>query len=87
MQSGLIVFARQLRASCRGAILFLLIVFGMFAPAPQTARAANSLLVADMRVSSGFPQQRLKEFLLTFQGQYTRFANYAPDSYAEGILR
>jgi len=26
-------------------------------------------------------------FLLTFQGQYTRFANYAPDSYAEGILR
>ena len=26
-------------------------------------------------------------FLLTFQGQYTRFANYVPDSYAEGILR
>jgi replicative DNA helicase len=26
-------------------------------------------------------------FLLTFQGQYTRFVNYAPDSYAEGILR
>ena len=26
-------------------------------------------------------------FLLTFQGQYTRFANFAPDSYAEGILR
>ena len=26
-------------------------------------------------------------FLLTFQGQYTRFANYAPDSYAEGVLR
>ena len=26
-------------------------------------------------------------FYLTFQGQYTRFANYAPDSYAEGILR
>ncbi len=26
-------------------------------------------------------------FTLTFQGQYTRFANYAPDSYAEGILR
>jgi replicative DNA helicase len=26
-------------------------------------------------------------FLLTFQGQFTRFANYAPDSYAEGILR
>jgi replicative DNA helicase len=25
--------------------------------------------------------------MLTFQGQYTRFANYAPDSYAEGILR
>jgi replicative DNA helicase len=26
-------------------------------------------------------------FLLTFQGMYARFANYAPDSYAEGILR
>ena len=26
-------------------------------------------------------------FLLTFQGMYSRFANYAPDSYAEGILR
>jgi replicative DNA helicase len=26
-------------------------------------------------------------FLLTFQGQYTRFSNYAPDSYAEGVLR
>jgi len=26
-------------------------------------------------------------FLLTFQGQFTRFANYAPDSYAEGVLR
>ena len=26
-------------------------------------------------------------FLLTFQGQYTRFANYAPDAYADGVLR
>ena len=26
-------------------------------------------------------------FVLTFQGQYTRFANYAPDAYAEGVLR
>jgi replicative DNA helicase len=26
-------------------------------------------------------------FLLTFQGQYTRFTNYAPDAYAEGVLR
>ncbi|MGH8259803.1 MAG: replicative DNA helicase [Steroidobacteraceae bacterium] len=26
-------------------------------------------------------------FYLTFQGQYTRFENHAPDSYAEGILR
>jgi replicative DNA helicase len=26
-------------------------------------------------------------FILTFQGQYTRFVNYAPDAYAEGILR
>jgi replicative DNA helicase len=26
-------------------------------------------------------------FLLTFQGMYSRFANFAPDSYAEGILR
>ncbi|MBV8740982.1 MAG: replicative DNA helicase [Sinobacteraceae bacterium] len=26
-------------------------------------------------------------FILTFQGQYTRFANYVPDSYAEGVLR
>ena len=26
-------------------------------------------------------------FRLTFQGQYTRFANYAPDAYAEGVLR
>lgn len=26
-------------------------------------------------------------FILTFQGQYTRFDNYAPDSYAEGALR
>ncbi len=26
-------------------------------------------------------------FFLTFQGQYTRFANYVPDSYAEGVLR
>lgn len=26
-------------------------------------------------------------FILTFQGQYTRFANYAPDAYAEGVLR
>ena len=26
-------------------------------------------------------------FLLTFQGQYSRFQNYAPDSYAEGVLR
>jgi replicative DNA helicase len=27
------------------------------------------------------------QFLLTFQGQYTRFLNYMPDSYAEGVLR
>jgi replicative DNA helicase len=26
-------------------------------------------------------------FILTFQGQYTRFANYVPDSYADGVLR
>ena len=26
-------------------------------------------------------------FLLTFQGQFARFQNYAPDSYAEGVLR
>jgi replicative DNA helicase len=26
-------------------------------------------------------------FLLTFQGQYTRFVNFAPDTYAEGVLR
>ncbi|HVN46794.1 MAG TPA: replicative DNA helicase [Steroidobacteraceae bacterium] len=26
-------------------------------------------------------------FLLTFQGQYTRFANYVSDAYAEGVLR
>jgi replicative DNA helicase len=26
-------------------------------------------------------------FLLTFQGQFTRFVNFAPDTYAEGILR
>ncbi|MBV8342261.1 MAG: replicative DNA helicase [Gammaproteobacteria bacterium] len=26
-------------------------------------------------------------FPLTFQGQFTRFANYIPDSYAEGVLR
>jgi replicative DNA helicase len=26
-------------------------------------------------------------FLLTFQGQFTRFVNYMPDSYAEGVLR
>ncbi len=26
-------------------------------------------------------------FKLTFQGQFTRFANYAPDSYGEGVLR
>jgi len=26
-------------------------------------------------------------FVLTFQGQYSRFLNYAPDSYAEGVLR
>ena len=26
-------------------------------------------------------------FLLTFQGQYTRFVNFAPDAYGEGILR
>jgi replicative DNA helicase len=26
-------------------------------------------------------------FALTFQGQYSRFQNYAPDSYAEGVLR
>ena len=26
-------------------------------------------------------------FVLSFQGQYSRFVNYAPDSYAEGVLR
>ncbi|HLK71982.1 MAG TPA: replicative DNA helicase [Steroidobacteraceae bacterium] len=26
-------------------------------------------------------------FLLTFQGQYARFVNFAPDAYAEGVLR
>ena len=26
-------------------------------------------------------------FLLTFQGQFTRFANYVSDSYGEGVLR
>ena len=26
-------------------------------------------------------------FILTFQGHFTRFANYVPDSYAEGVLR
>ena len=25
--------------------------------------------------------------LLTFQGPFSRFVNYAPDSYAEGVLR
>ena len=32
-------------------------------------------------------QRRTGTFLLTFQGQYTRFVNYAPDTYAEGVLR
>ena len=27
------------------------------------------------------------QFLLTFQGQFARFVNYMPDSYAEGVLR
>ena len=27
------------------------------------------------------------DFYLTFQGQYTRFVNYASDSYADGVLR
>jgi len=26
-------------------------------------------------------------FVLTFQGQFTRFANYVPDTYGEGVLR
>ena len=26
-------------------------------------------------------------FVLTFQGQFTRFANYVPDSYADGVMR
>jgi replicative DNA helicase len=26
-------------------------------------------------------------FVLTFQGAYTRFANYVPDSYADGVMR
>ena len=26
-------------------------------------------------------------FILTFQGQFTRFANYVPDSYADGVMR
>ncbi|MDR2215968.1 MAG: DnaB-like helicase C-terminal domain-containing protein, partial [Nevskiaceae bacterium] len=26
-------------------------------------------------------------FTLTFQGQFTRFVNFMPDSYAEGVLR
>jgi replicative DNA helicase len=26
-------------------------------------------------------------FLLTFQGQYSRFSNYAAEAYAEGVLR
>jgi replicative DNA helicase len=26
-------------------------------------------------------------FVLSFQGQYSRFVNYAPESYAEGVLR
>lgn len=26
-------------------------------------------------------------FILTFQGQFTRFANYVPDAYGEGVLR
>jgi replicative DNA helicase len=26
-------------------------------------------------------------FTLTFQGQYTRFQNFMPDAYAEGVLR
>ncbi|MDW8259976.1 MAG: replicative DNA helicase [Gammaproteobacteria bacterium] len=26
-------------------------------------------------------------FVLTFQGQYTRFVNYVPEAYAEGVLR
>ncbi len=26
-------------------------------------------------------------FNLTFQGMYSRFANFVPDSYAEGIMR
>jgi len=26
-------------------------------------------------------------FVLTFQGQFTRFINYVPDAYAEGVLR
>ena len=26
-------------------------------------------------------------FRLTFQGQFTRFANYAPDSYGDGVLK
>jgi replicative DNA helicase len=26
-------------------------------------------------------------FVLTFQGQYSRFQNFMPDAYAEGVLR
>jgi replicative DNA helicase len=26
-------------------------------------------------------------FVLTFQGQFTRFANYVPDTYGDGVLR
>jgi replicative DNA helicase len=26
-------------------------------------------------------------FMLTFQGQYSRFSNFASNSYAEGVLR
>ena len=41
-----------------------------------------------IRAYQGWPGYRMTGgFMLTFQGQYSRFSNYAPDSYAEGVLR
>ena len=69
------------------------------ADAPKAEPSANTgamrtavLADADGCAKPDYPAQAARNgetgtFLLTFQGQYTRFVNYAPDAYAEGALR
>ena len=65
-----------------GFTAFILLIYREEVYEPNTTRKG----IADIIIA----KQRngpIGEVQLTFLGQYTKFENYAPESYAEGVFR